>query len=357
MTVVLDTVRSALDRAAGSAQVLERVDIGRSGDLILTTGGDRRRWFAAADDSVRELRPESDESLPIASELPELRDRGTVEVLAYRPGRRLVLRMTAHSEPRIIKAYRRRKLADAVRRHATAVLAMEGQWLRVPAIIERDDSLAFFAMRDLGNRRFDLSADPVRFARIGTSLDCFRRFVPDFPLPVHDHGAELRELDRIADRALAAVGSLPEGWDPVRRRLTGQAACLAPVRPGLAHRDLHDGQLITLLRGVGVLDFDMLCRADRVLDVANLSAHLHLRALQGVAGFTGERAAECSRQLVEASAPADESTFASRFRFYHSATFLRLSLVYHMRPPWSHVCARLVERADRSFGEAADGAA
>jgi hypothetical protein len=355
----LDQARTALDRHLGTRGdvCVERVDAVRTGGILLTLAGPRRRWFRCAADSVRELTPETDPDLPIARKLPELQSRRRVEVLAYRPGRRIVLRHSGAGPATIVKGYRRRRVGGAVRNHATAVLAAEGLWLRVPKIVGRDDTLAFFAMPDLGTVSFDLNADPARFARIGGSLRCFRRYVPDVLPPIHDHGDELEVLDTIAGRALATVGAHPDGWALVRRRLDGLAGQLPELNPGLAHRDLHDGQLADLAHGVGVLDFDLLCRADRMLDVANLSAHLYLRSLQAPQELNMDHAAECSRALVVGSVPIDEATMAARFRFYRSATFLRLALVYSMRPPWAHLSPPLVQLADQCFEGAFDGAA
>lgn len=48
----------------------------------------------------------------------------------------------------------------------------------------------------------------------------------------------------------------------------------APSAPVLAHRDLHDGQILTSGDSLAVLDWDTAAWADPGLDTANLVAHL-----------------------------------------------------------------------------------
>jgi len=332
---------------------LERIDrSGSDGALLTFRSGKGRRWMRFEGGRAETVSLQRDALLPISGQLARVAADGPLEVLAYHPGRRLVLRQGTVDGARILKAYRRKRLAAAVRCHATASLAAEGTLFRVPGITERIDSLACFSMRDLGRGTFSLGqASAEWFEALGRALRAFQALVPDVELPLHGPAEELGVLDRAAENAHFLTGALPAGWTEARAWLEREAGELEPRRPVLTHRDLHDGQLIPVPRcagGVGLLDFDLLCRADPCLDLANLSAHLELRALQALPGVTGERASQWSRALC-----AGHGTDASdnRFGFHGASTFLRLALVYHLRPPWAQLAPELVQRAERCLEE------
>lgn len=100
-----------------------------------------------------------------------------------------------------------------------------------------------------------------------------------------------------------------------------------PSRWTLVHRDLHDGQLLLEGDAVGMLDFDLLALGDPALDLANLLAHLELRAQQGLPvdpAATAEAVLEGYRPdpAVRTALPA-----------YLEAARSRLRAVYAFRDP------------------------
>ncbi len=66
-------------------------------------------------------------------------------------------------------------------------------------------------------------------------------------------------------------------------------------------------------------------------------AHLSLRSLQEIPGADEAAIVACGRALLEGVAREDERGFWKRLRFYQTTTFLRLALVYSVRPRWRHL--------------------
>lgn len=343
---------TAAELREGEGPQLVRAD--RAGDDVLLTfrAGRGHLWVRCSEGKgqgegeVETLSLQRDEALPIAARLQEVARSGPLEVLSYRPGRRLTLRQDTARGPRVLKAYRRKRFEGAIQRHVTAALAVEGSSFRVPPLTGRDDALACLTMRDLGRAELQLARlSPQWFARVGRALRSFQAMRPDIRLPGHGLAEELAVLDRARRDAEFLTGAIPDGWDQARAALERVGERLEPRRPVLTHRDLHDGQLHPAeddSTGIGLLDFDLLCTADPALDVANLSAHLELRALQG--------------RVDEARAQAWSEAFCAGhgcatgepwFRLLRAAALLRLALVYLVRPRWAHLSPELTRRAGR----------
>jgi aminoglycoside phosphotransferase len=136
-------------------------------------------------------------------------------------------------------------------------------------------------------------------------------------------------------------------WAPLHARLAPAiddvAAALdrlSPATPATIHRDLHDKQLMVDDGGrVGVIDLDTLSLGDPAIDLANLLAHLRLRALQDpahAAALDSWRAA-----LVEGYAPP--YGWRERVHLLEQATLLRLACVYAFRPTPRHPFGALSE--------------
>ena len=119
------------------------------------------------------------------------------------------------------------------------------------------------------------------------------------------------------------------------------------------HRDLHDGQLLAGEGLVALLDLDGLAAGAPMLDAANLSAHFELRVLQGLGGADAHGAEVCGRALFEGFAVADTEGLHAALRFYQATTFLRLALLYALRPRWAHLARPLVHYAERCLDELA----
>ena len=166
-------------------------------------------------------------------------------------------------------------------------------------------------------------------------------------LPVHGPSEELDVVDTLLDRARRAGASVPPAFPEVRRRLVAELPPWHEDAGRPAHRDLHDGQVLEHGGELVLLDFDLLSRADPLLDVANMLSHLKLRELQGLCGARSGTVDACGRPLLEGLGRDSEPGARDRLRFYQAATFLRLVLVYALRRRWEHLGPDLLELASR----------
>ena len=111
--------------------------------------------------------------------------------------------------------------------------------------------------------------------------------------------------------------------------------------PVIAHRDLHDGQMLfdPVAGQLGILDFDTAVRADRELDLGNLDVHLDLRVAQGLLDPDRARVAHAAIRRTADAVDAD----ARRLEVYRRAARARLVGVYAFRPQWARLAARMAE--------------
>jgi hypothetical protein len=216
--------------------------------------------------------------------------------------------------------------------------------------LEVDRASAAFTLEDLGSRRVPVALDRApRFEALGAALARFQA-VGEHALESHGVEAELAVLDALAAKVRTLRGALPHGWEAARASLEPSLRLAERAPQVLAHRDLHDEQLLECDGGVALLDFDLLVRADAALDVGNLLAHFELRAMQGHA--TAEAADRCAAAFRAGYGVAADADL-QRIATWGAASFLRLALVYSLRPRYAHLGPRLV---DRALSEMRDGA-
>ena len=100
---------------------------------------------------------------------------------------------------------------------------------------------------------------------------------------------------------------------------------LDEVEMSLAHRDLHDKQMIVSASGTSLIDLDLLARADPALDSGNIIAHCRLRALQGLPVPWKEVASSIAEDTrTRGISPA-------HLQAWTGATLCRLALIYSRR--------------------------
>ena len=221
------------------------------------------------------------------------------------------------------------------------------RWVtRLLACDARTESVVFERERGLP---FELgSASVDSFYQIGAALRRLQGARRTDGLLIHGPADELAVLDGWMDKAGRWTGSPPAGWLDARDELARMPLPRPTAGLVVAHRDLHDGQFVATASDLVLLDFDLLCLADPVLDAANLTAHLTLRVLQALAGATEASAESCCAALL---AGLDrESRDSPAFRFYLAATYLRLAALYSLRPRWVHLDAALIARARQALG-------
>ncbi|WP_139722482.1 hypothetical protein [Serinicoccus chungangensis] len=157
--------------------------------------------------------------------------------------------------------------------------------------------------------------------------------LPTVGLTAHTPAHEAQVLRTWAERvgALDLLAGTP--W-PERLARTAQELDRSPrLDLTVAHRDLHDGQLLWDGERVGVVDLDTVCRAEPALDLANLAVHAGLRRAQGMWSVT---AAERVEEAVEEVA-RESGVPGRRLELARRATVARLAAVYCLRPRWREV--------------------
>ncbi len=351
MTAPFPHALAAIEREAGSEAALQllRTEVQDDGGLVLTLAtSEGFRWFSFAEQELCELHPSDETRVPAARDLSALCDRGEADLLSWRPGRRMVVRLSARDGAHVVKAYRRGRAKTSAQVHAALQIAVEAaspHGFRLPRVLHADEAgerVAFELLRG-DELRFD---DLGRFYRIGHALSAMQRSSPEIRLEVHGRAEELVQLDRHARRFVLAVGSLPPGWSEARALLTGFAVESSPERV-VAHRDLHDGQLLVDGISIALLDLDLACLAEPELDLANLAVHLRLDGWLGLRGAEERRALAAVNALREGFGDADDRAEL----FYTSASALRLALVHGLRPRAHRAIEPLVDLGHTNAAE------
>jgi len=330
---------------------IERVDVDNAGGLQFTAATRRgTRWFTHDDRGLVEQTPGADADIPLSSKLAQA-EAGRLRPVSYRPGRRMVVEERLGGGRAVLKGYRRKKSTTAMFNHRLAEEAAEAGSFLVPRLLRQEAELETLVFEHLDGRPFllDKSAGEDCF-RIGSLLKRFQLFDRASELKTFGPDNELGVLDTWRKKALIGTGRLPRGWEAARQLLLEARDKLADPEWGFCHRDLHDGQIL-MVAGVPVLmDFDLLCRGDVALDPANLLAHFSLRNLQGFDGVDDRAARICGGALLDGLDRKGDA-FWNRLRFYQGTAFLRLALVYLLRPRWSKMTPSLVELARKCLEE------
>ena len=332
--------------------LVERVELRSRGALVVALRQDgRSRWFHFDAGVLEEVEPHRDRRLALLRTMLVEGGRGTYRVLSYRPGRRVVLEWSDGEQTLVLKGFRPEKAEAALFSHRQAELTNGDGGFLVPRVLEYRPSTDAIAFRSLTGAPLSIGrAGAESFARIGTHLAAFQSADLEESVPAFGPPDEMAVLDRWATRVGDAAGDLPVGWRDLRASLGLLVDDMIPPALVPCHRDLHDRQMLLTEEGIALLDFDMLCRADSALDPANLLAHVSLRTLQGLNPDGDEGVAACRAALL-GDRERDDADFRRRRLFYEAATFLRLALVYAVRPRWWHLSPALLDQGRRRLGE------
>lgn len=166
-------------------------------------------------------------------------------------------------------------------------------------------------------------------------------------LPEHTGAHEAAVLHRwlVRTRAAGALDALDAaagGRGRIERGVERACAALGEdPRPAVvAHRDLHDGQLLWDGRELSLIDLDTAAAAEAALDLGNLAAHVDLMRVTGRLGAAAHDRVLGLLDDVASRLP----TTARRLRAYTDAARLRLALVHVFRPgagawlaAWTHL--------------------
>lgn len=201
-------------------------------------------------------------------------DVAGLEIVAFRPTERAVIRVSGSVRTAYVKVVPRASTEPLVRRHMTLagsgvpaarVLAAGDGWMAMEA-------LAGTTLRDRLKSHDAVLLDPARMIELLDRLSTVAfEGVPPVRSRVVDamhHGAMLA----------AVLPSCRELVSSVLDRVTGSAASSSAV--ATVHGDLHEAQLVVDDTSViGVLDVDDVGPGDPLDDPATLVAHLRARAL------------------------------------------------------------------------------
>lgn len=328
---------------------VRRVAVASQGTIHLEVHeGREQRFFVFEESELSELLVGNDKKIPLVSILNQSNAFAGHTIISYRPGRRLVLMAAGDHQESILKAYKKNKSLRAAKNYATVQSACEQGGFDIPELLqyEKKSDLLVMAKR-FGNSPV-ISGDAVEtWSGIGSSLRRFQSSPCPGDLEDFSSRNELLVLDERARRFQLCVPALPAAWQAGRDHLESVLTDLPQAILGLSHRDLHDGQIIVSGETISLLDFDLICRADTALDAGNLLAHMKLRILQGRhdgddSAFTG-----CGQAFLSGLGRLAEPGFESRLNFYQATTFYRLSLLYALRPRWSHLVDPLITEGNK----------
>lgn len=347
----LDRALVGVDRALGWGAARERVlrvEPYRGGGLALTLGPPGETcWFRAQGKKLEPLEPAEDERLPLCRRRGADIAAGHLEVLSWRPGRRIVVAERAAAR-RILKGYRKGRSAAAADRHTRAQDALAGHpRLGVAQLEEHDEKNATLVLAHCAGQPVRVeSLDAETFRCLGAGLATLRERADVEGLESFTAKDELAVLAKLRERVAEWRGE-PDGYAELHEAASAALVALPPADEVPTHRDLHDGQLLVAGEHPVLLDFDLLVRSDPGLDPANLTAHLQLRVLQGLFGATQRGADLGAHAFLDGLGEPLDAEFTRRLRAYQVATFLRLALLYSVRPRWTELSGPLLDLARR----------
>lgn len=311
-------------------------------DLELTAPGVRGvragEWSAGGAfvaDEVRDRR---------LSALAGLAESG--EVVSWRRGRRAVVR--ADADGAFAKVVRPAAAASVVAAHRDAAEFRRGFAVPIPETDDADAGVVRLS-RLPGRTLCDLGADArvsddavARAWRAwgegwtavlgtpGTTRGSGATDGPGADRARHSGADEAAVLERWLGHA-ASVSPLPAGLRATAARVVDGLVHGPAGERGVAHRDLHDKQVLVAGAGMpGLIDLDTAAVAEKALDLANLRAHVAWRRAQARLSAVRARSAIAVIDDVARTADVDPE----RMRLYEAATRMRLGAVYLFRPQW-----------------------
>ena len=265
--------------------------------------------------------------LPYATDpaLPALSARLTGALVVHRAGRRAVVM----EETRVRKIVRPHRAAALVRAHTTAASLLRVTGLRTPRILDSSDDIDdVIDLELLPGRSLDALGD--------TGLPAWRRLADSWAhlahgeadLPVHGPRQEAEVLRRWCASA-QRYGVIDQ---PSLLHEQVVDTCLSLREDDgvriIAHRDLHDGQLLWDGIELSLLDLDTAAVAEAALDLGNLWAHADIMAVQGRLGLEAHAQVRGLLDNLARTLP----TTAERLETYYRSSALRLVFVHAFRP-------------------------
>ncbi len=339
---VFDRLRAGLPPLDPTTELILRPDGDRPLAMLRPVGAPPRAFVLEAD-AVRELHLPDDPELPSAHLFADerqlaaaLRDAvGEISeprLIAWRPGRRAVLRMRCGAAVVFVKfldrkTYKRAKATFAALATAPAPL----QFARATAMLP--EVCAYVAATAPGTPLRDQLARGItpHWQLVDASIRALAATPTAAGMPRHDfaaaRAAAVKMLTKAAplDRGLAAVAD--------------RIATMAPpavANEGFVHGDLHDKQIFLTDTSSHLIDLEGIGSGDPGFDLVNLAEHLRLRSLQQSDADDGTADALLDRFRMDADAR----------RRWRVCVRARLCGVYALRPRWSRLTQRLLSEVE-----------
>ena len=267
-------------------------------------------------------------------------------LVSHRLGKRAVIR----GRVSYLKVVRPGQAEDVAARAETGRRLAARAGLAAPQVLDVTDGTVEFAV--LPGRTLHVlgaGADLADWRLWWTSWSRAWPALVDGPtagLPTHDAAREAVTLSRWAARA-EAFGAFPAHLLPGYRRQVRDVVDelrRGPATPlAVAHRDLHDKQILAHGDRLGLLDFDTAALAEPALDLANLLVHVDLRRRQGRWSTAhADLAGAAIRQTAQLMGVPTR-----RLACYAAATRLRLAALYAFRPLHHRLAVESAVDADR----------
>ena len=270
-------------------------------------------------------------------------------VVSHRPGRRAVVRTDDWRWVKVVRPKKERRILEGIARAE----AFAGSF-RMPTVVSSGPGFVVFEHlvgRSLGegagwtSNEWDRAWSEVMTAWVAAGEG---RSGTDPEESVHDAAAEVAVLERW--RGQVDDAALPDGYDVLMQDVQQELLTGTPAPLRVAHRDLHDKQLVwDRDLGPGLLDVDTATVAEAALDLGNLRAHARWRRVQGA--WSEAQTDTVVRRIDEAAARVDCSP--QRLDTYERATLLRLVCVHLHRPADRHLVGALVAQVAATTTSAA----
>ncbi|RTZ91788.1 MAG: hypothetical protein DSY92_03735 [Planctomycetota bacterium] len=334
-----------------------RVEEARSGGWYCLSGKKSDpvvNWHHLEEDgTLKKLEAMSDKRLPVmASACSRWISSGySVQLMAWRVGSRAIFKLRRNHVSCYAKIFRKDRQILERWKHFSGQIP--GDLPSVPQIIEWNekdkilitDERPGFSLHHLWSTGVWM---PTHLEVLRSVLELLGSSPAPESLPCHQVadeisilGTRLEVFQRILKRPHAEA-------EPLVRSTIERLLELDEVEMSLAHRDLHDKQMVVSTSGISLIDLDLLARADPALDRGNIIAHCRLRALQGL---------PVPWKKVASSIAAESrlrNISPAHLQAWTGATLCRLALIYGRRTRFDGFIKKLfssLEQLQESRGE------
>ena len=274
------------------------------------------------------------------------------QVVAYRIGKRCVLRLNNHAlankPSAFLKSFRRMPMEELLHTYrclGSCLQQRSGGRIRAPALLDHlpGARVLIFEGAEASARHLTSSADDLCLAANVLALlhavpmTCSRSHEPQDEVEIaHRWLPILKGSDRQHyERLLALVEQLAQ----LSEGLPSRACCLV-------HRDFYAAQILRKDEQAWIVDLDTMSMGHPEVDIATFSAHLLLDEIAG--GSTDDEAASLVRFFVESYRNRGGHLSPDHLRFYVLSATTRLAAIHATRGLDRQSVARLWRMAERA---------